>query len=236
MNMRVITYNLQLFCWCSHPPVPRVKTQPHPFKWDFRCPSGPGLGYDSQRRQRYQFLLMVALSSTVFGAFNFRGLAVVSGIWKGRTVKDGQRAWVKNWFPHIFDMTKVKRKHFAKNGYWMDGFFNEWFWLGRTCALKSLTEGAGNQQSPTFPPKSSHEACLVLVLLVFIRLLWLRTLVASPTNQILEFFSPGTKKKPRCWRFDGLALGNSGNFRGAYTLDCFDYCDWKSCQESWMQK
>lgn len=34
------------------------------------------LGYDSQRRQRYQFLLMVALSSTVFGAFNFRGLAV----------------------------------------------------------------------------------------------------------------------------------------------------------------
>lgn len=236
MNMRVITYNLQLFCWCSHPPVPRVKTQPHPVKWDFRCPSGPGLGYDSQRRQRYQFLLMVALSSTVFGAFNFRGLAVVSGIWKGRTVKDGQRAWVKNWFPHIFDMTKVKRKHFAKNGYWMDGFFNEWFWLGRTCALKSLTEGAGNQQSPTFPPKSSHEACLVLVLLVFIRLLWLRTLVASPTNQILEFFHLEPKKNPRCWRFDGLALGNSGNFRGACTLDCFDYCDWKSCQESWMQK
>lgn len=33
---------------------------------------------------------MVALSSTVFGAFNFRGLAVVSGIWKGRTV-NGQR-------------------------------------------------------------------------------------------------------------------------------------------------
>jgi len=57
-----------------------------------------------------------------------------------------------------------------------------------------LTEGAGNQQSPTFPPKSSHEACLVLVLLVFIRLLWLRTLVASPTNQILEFFHLEPKK------------------------------------------
>eukprot|EP00435_Cladocopium_sp_Y103_P025773 s361_g6.t1 len=34
------------------------------------------LGFEAQKRQRYQFLLMLAFSAVVFGAFSFRGLAM----------------------------------------------------------------------------------------------------------------------------------------------------------------
>ena len=163
--------------------------------------SGPGLGYDSQRRQRYQFLLMVALSSTVFGAFNFRGLAVVSGIWKGKTVKDGQRAWVKNWFPYIFDMTKVKRKHVAKNGYWMDGNFSEW-------ASQNLC-----------PQVFDRRAISNLQLFPFTRgMLGLGFIGLHPPSLVTylgcqshqsnpRVFSPGTKKKPKVLKVRWVGFG-----------------------------
>jgi hypothetical protein len=47
------------------------------------------LGFESQKRQRYQFLLMLAFSAVVFGAFSFRGLAMAPRL-MGQRVMGGK--------------------------------------------------------------------------------------------------------------------------------------------------